>query len=161
LREDSKSHSEKDEETLIREKTNFPLRNQSKKAVATEDKSSRSGRFITRQFSRVSVNLKTVYLFSDDTNDTKNCELLNMSISGIAFICSQKIMKGTKVRLQLPVLDKTAPDEHFIVSGEIVRVRPVDKLEKQMEYGLHFFHLMKKELDYMELIIQKFSKDRN
>ncbi len=114
-----------------------------------------SGRFGMRQFSRVDVNLKTFYTLPDD-NNPKSCELVDVSLTGLAFVCPQKIQRGTRVRLQLPVLDKGAPDKDFTVSGEVLRIKPLDKLEKQIEHGLRFFHLMKKESDYMELIIQKF-----
>ncbi len=146
----SKSNPEKDEsETRIRGKTNPSF-----DAIPKKSRQSSTVRFKNRQFSRVNVKLKANLIIPENDNDRKDCALLNLSLSGVSFVSPQQIPNGTRVQLQLPVLKKMAPDDDFTVSGEVVWVKPIDK--QQFEYGIRFFHLMRKESDYMELIIEKF-----
>ncbi len=153
--ENSKSNSKKDDsKTLIRGKNSTPFN-----PIPERANQEIPSRFAARQFSRVGINLKTNYTLPDEDNKSKDCALLNVSLSGLSFVCHQEIANGTRVHLQMPVLDETALDENFTVSGEILQVKLVNKLldfKQQFEYRVRFFHLMKKESDYMDLIIQKF-----
>ena len=149
---DSKPYAKKGvTKTAIRGKTALNMAGLPGKA--TDDYP--SGRFGTRQFSRVDVNLKVQYSLAEDETP-KPCELVDVSLTGLAFVCPQKISRGTRVRLQLPVLDKGSSDNDFNVSGEVLRIKPLDKLEKKVEHGIRFYHLMKKESDYLSMIIESF-----
>jgi hypothetical protein len=114
-------------------------------------------RVALRHFDRINMNLKTYYsLVEGMDTPTKPCSISDVSYSGLAFITEEKIDKGSRIRLLLPNLDKKIDSKEFMVSGEIVRIKPMDKKEKKFEYGMRFFHLLRKEAELLNRVIEKF-----
>ncbi|MBN2144962.1 MAG: PilZ domain-containing protein [Candidatus Aureabacteria bacterium] len=118
--------------------------------------SSSDHRIALRHFDRIEMNLKTTFKTDVNPDIGKSCSVHDVSLSGLSFIAEEKLEKGTRVRLLLPNLDKKSDSKEFIVSGEVVRIKPLDKKEKRIEYGIRFFHLLRRESELLNLVIAKY-----
>lgn len=113
-----------------------------------------SGRIGTRHFSRTEIQEKVSFITDSDPED-KPCKLVDISLSGLAFLTTADIPKEEKVRLYLPNLDKEDSEESFTVSGTVVRIQ---KNKKNSEYGVHFFHIMNRETELLKMLIDSRGK---
>jgi hypothetical protein len=113
-------------------------------------------RAILRHFDRIEMNLRSTFKTEIAPETPKSCSIHDVSLSGLSFIAEEKIQKGMRVRIFLPNLDKQSDSKEFVVSGEIVRIKPLDKKEKKMEYGIRFFHLLRRESDLLNLVMEKY-----
>lgn len=111
--------------------------------------SSGSGRIGTRHFNRTEIQEKVSFT-TDNHPDNTPCKLVDISLSGLAFVTPKEVTKDEKVRVYLPNLDKDDTEESFTVSGTVVRIKDS---KKNNEYGVHFFHIMNRETELLKILI--------
>ena len=125
--------------TSIGGKTNFP--------AGTE------GRIALRHFDRTETKIKASY--TTETNQTpKECKILDLSLSGLAFVCDEELRQKTRIRFTLPNINKNYNVKEFTVGGEIVRTKVLKG--KLFDYGIKFFHIFKKDEELLKLLIEKY-----
>lgn len=116
--------------------------------------SSSDYRTVMRHFSRTDAKIKINFTVDDDSTRMKG-ELIDISQSGLGFISKLDIEKDTRIRIILPNTSKKYNIKEFILGGSVVRIKP---LKNQSEYGVHFFHVLKKESEMLSDFIQNHSK---
>ena len=119
---------------------------------------STDGRFGIRQFARVDIEMEAS--FTTDTHpDPIPCLIKDISLSGLGFFSNSVLRKGLRIRVTMPTLNPESKIQSFTVSGELVRITPIK--DNNFDYGIHFFHVFKREEDLLRFLIEKFKDKTN
>ena len=111
------------------------------------------GRYGIRKFSRIDMEIEASFT-TDNHPEPIPCLLKDISLSGLGFFSNSILRKGLRIRMNIPSLNPDSKIQTFTVTGELVRITPIK--DKNFDYGIHFFHVFKKEEDLILYLIEKF-----
>ncbi len=111
------------------------------------------GRYGIRQFARIDMEIEASFT-TDNHPEPVPCLLKDISLSGLGFFSNSVLRKGLRIRMNIPTLNPDSQIQSFTVSGELVRITPIK--DNNFDYGIHFFHVFKKEEDLIRYLIEKF-----
>lgn len=111
------------------------------------------GRYGIRQFARIDMEIEASFT-TDNHPEPVPCLLKDISLSGLGFFSNSVLRKGLRIRMNIPTLNPDSKIQSFTVSGELVRITPIK--DNNFDYGIHFFHVFKKEEDLIRYLIEKF-----
>ena len=114
---------------------------------------SSDGRIAIRQFARIDMEIEGS--FSTDNHPAPiPCLIKDISLSGLGFFSNSVLKKGSRIRVNIPTLNPDIQVKSFTVSGQRVRITPIK--DNNFDYGIHFFHVFKREEDMLRYLIEKF-----
>lgn len=111
------------------------------------------GRIAIRQFARIDMEIEASFT-TDNHPDPIPCLIKDISLSGLGFFSNSTLKKGLRVRVIIPSLNPESKIQSFTVSGQLVRITPIK--DNNFDYGIHFFHIFKREEDMLRFLIEKF-----